>query len=80
MKNITITLPEDLARWLRVRAAEDDRSVSRWIRELLDRQRHREDDYEIAMKRYLARKPREIDWHGVCRPSREELYDRSRLR
>ena len=27
MKNITITLPEDVARW--VRAAERDRSVSR---------------------------------------------------
>ncbi len=34
MKNVTITLPDDLARWLRVRAAEDDRSVSRWIADL----------------------------------------------
>ena len=80
MKNVTITLPEDVARWLRVRAAEDDRSVSRWIRELLERKRRREDDYEIAMKRYLAREAREIDWFGGCRPSREDLYDRSRLR
>ncbi len=29
MKNVTITLPEDVARRLRVKAAEDDRSVSR---------------------------------------------------
>ena len=29
MKNITVTLPEDLARWVRVRAAENERSVSR---------------------------------------------------
>ena len=35
MKNVTIALPDDLARWLRVRAAEDDRSVSRWIADLL---------------------------------------------
>ncbi len=35
VKNITITLPEDVARWLRVKAAEADRSVSKWIRELL---------------------------------------------
>ena len=34
MKNVTITLPDDLARWLRIRAAEDDRSVSRWIAEV----------------------------------------------
>ena len=80
MKNITITLPEDVARWLRVKAAEDDRSVSRWIRELLERKRNREDDYEIAMKRYLARQPHKIDWPGGCRPSRDELYVRTRLR
>jgi plasmid stability protein len=36
MKNVTITLPEDTARWLRIKAAEDDRSVSRWIGELLE--------------------------------------------
>ena len=28
MKNVTIMLPADPARWLRVRSAEDDRSVS----------------------------------------------------
>ena len=27
MKNVTINLPEDVARWLRVKAAENDRSV-----------------------------------------------------
>ena len=74
MKNITITLPEDVARWLRVRAAEDDRSVSKWICELLERKRDREDDYAIAMKRYLAREPRKIDWSEGRRPSRDELY------
>lgn len=80
MKNITITLPEDVARWLRVKAAEDERSVSRWICELLERTRRREDDYDIAMKRYLARKPRKINWPDGHRPTREQLYGRSRLR
>ena len=28
MKNVTITLPDDVARWLRVKAAENDRSVA----------------------------------------------------
>jgi len=80
MKNVTITLPEDLARWLRVKAAEDDRSVSRWIGELLERMRRREDDYQVAMKRYLAMKPRKIDWPEGRKPTREELYDRPGLR
>ena len=82
VKNVTITLPEDLARWLRVRAAENDRSVSRWIAELLDGMRRREDDYEVAMKRFLARarEPRTLEWVGGRRPTREELYDRPGLR
>ena len=80
MKNVTVTLPEDVAHWLRVRAAEDDRSVSRWLAELLERMRRREDQYEIAMKRYLAMKPRRIDWPHGRRPTREELYDRPGIR
>ncbi len=75
MKNVTITLPDDLARWLRVRAAEDDRSVSRWVAELLAGMRRREDKYDVAMKRYLAMKPVKIDWPDGRRPTREELYD-----
>ena len=80
MKKVTITLPEDLARWLRIEAAKDDRSVSRWLAELLERMRRQEDQCEAAMKRYLAMKPRKIDWPNDRRPKREELYDRPGLR
>ena len=80
MKKVTITLPEDLDRWLRVKAAEDDRSISRWIAELLERMRRREDDYQVAMKRYLSMKPGKIEWPEVRKPTRKELYDRPGLR
>ena len=80
MKNVTITLPEDVAHWLRVKAAENDRSISRWIAELLDKLRRQEDEYEVAMQRYLALKPRRIDWPDGRRPTREELYERPGLR
>lgn len=80
MKNITITLPEDVARWLRVKAAENERSVSKWLAELLEDMQRQEDEYEVAMKRYLAMKPREINWPQGRRPTREELYDRPGLR
>ena len=80
MENITIALPEDLARWLRVKAAEDDRSVSRWIAELLEGRRRQEDEYDAAMRRALARKPRKLEWPEGRRPTREELYDRPGLR
>ena len=79
MKKVTITLPEDLARWLRIKAAKDNRSVSRWLAELLERMWRQEDQYEIAMKRYLE-KPRKIDWPNDRRPTREELYDRPGFR
>ena len=80
MQKVTITLPEDLARWLRIKAAKDNRSVSRWLAELLERMWRQEDQYEIAMKRYLEMKPRKIDWPNDRRPTREELYDRPGFR
>ena len=80
MKNITITLSEDLSQWLRVKAAEDNRSVSRWLAELIEGMRRNEDEYEIAMRRYLAMKPRKLGSPGGSKPTREELHDRSGLR
>ena len=80
MKNVTITLPEDLARWLRIRAAENNRSVSRWVAELLAGMRRQEDEYEVAMKQALAVKPRKMEWVDGRKPTREELHDRPRFR
>ena len=76
MRNITITLPEECARWVRVRAAQEDRSVSRWLAELLEGMRRREDDYDAAMERLLAIKPQKLNWIAGRRPTREEIYDR----
>ena len=45
--NVTITLPDDLAQWLWVQAAENDRSVSGWVADLLAGM-HREDENETA--------------------------------
>ena len=80
MKNVTITLPEDLAQWLRVRAAENNRSVSRWVAELLAGMRRQEDEYEVAMKQALAVKPRKMEWVDGRKPTREELHDRPSFR
>ena len=80
MKNITVTLPEDVAAWLRVRAAKNGRSVSRWLAELLEGMQRGEQEYELAMERYLARKPRNLVWTDGRFPTREELNERSGLR
>ncbi|MDE0448048.1 MAG: hypothetical protein OXH96_15400 [Spirochaetaceae bacterium] len=80
MKNVTVSLPEDTARWLRVAAAKADRSVSGWLAELLDKMRHQEDEYETAMARYLAMKPRKLQWVDGRKPTRDELHDRASFR
>jgi plasmid stability protein len=49
MKNVTITLDEDVARWARVWAARHDTSVSRISGELLQEHMRQEEGYEAAM-------------------------------
>ena len=80
MKNVTISLPEDVARWLRVRAAADGRSVSGWVADLLAGMRLQEDNYEVAMKEALAIKPWKMEWVDGRKPTRDELHDRAGLR
>ena len=79
MKNVTVTLDEEVAHWMRVRAAEQSQSVSRYLGDLLRRQMGEEKRYQEAMDRFLSRKPSRISDAGVY-PRREELYDRSGLR
>lgn len=80
MKNITVTLPEETARWLRIKAAESERSVSKWLAELLEGMQRQGDEYEVAMKRALAIKPRKMEWVDGRKPTREELHDRATFR
>ena len=80
MKNVTITLDEETAAWARVHAAERGMSLSRMVGEMLQRQMHESREYEDAMQRFLARKPKKLSRPGTRYPRREELYDRGRLR
>ena len=80
MKDVTVTL-SDTALWLRVRASEANRSVSSWLADAIEEEmRCREDAYEVAMARALARKPRKMAWVDGRRPTRNELHDRTGLR
>jgi hypothetical protein len=78
LRNITITLEEDLARWARVEAARSDMSVSRFLAEILKERMTQKDNYEAAKRRALARKPfLKTDGRYL---SREQAHDRQRLR
>jgi predicted CopG family antitoxin len=80
MKNITITLDAETADWVRVKAAEQNKSVSRFIGELLQQQMKDRIEYQRAMERYLSKPAFQLGEPGESLPKREELYDRPRLR
>jgi hypothetical protein len=78
LRNITITVDEDVARWARIEAAKEDTSVSRLVGEMLRQRMTKEESYAKAMKRALARKPfLKSDGKYL---TREEAHDRANLR
>jgi hypothetical protein len=76
MKNVTITLDEDVARWARIRAAERNTSVSRLVGELLREQMHDEEKYLLARQQYLPQPPQKLKKSNVKYPTRTELHAR----
>jgi hypothetical protein len=79
MKNVTITLDEDVALWARIRAAEENTSVSRLVGEMLKKEMEKAQHYQTARDRYLARNPKRLSKSGKY-PDRESLHDRHNLR
>lgn len=80
MKNVTITLDEEVVRWTRIRAAEGDTSVSRLVGEMLREKMRDERNYQTSMQNYLAQSPFVLKKKGDDYPDREELHDRKGLR
>jgi hypothetical protein len=80
MKNVTITLEEEVARWARIRAAELETSVSRLVGELLREKMIEEESYQAAMQQYLSQVPKMLKKKRTKYPSRWELHDRHGLR
>jgi hypothetical protein len=80
MKNVTITLDERTAGWLRRHAAKHGMSVSRVVGDMLRERMHEARGYDAAMQRFLAFKPIAFEYVQGRRPTREELHDRANLR
>lgn len=76
VKNVTITLDDEVARWVRVYAAEHDTSVSRLVGALLEERMERERAYESAHARFLSRTPRALRNPGDAMPARDALHRR----
>ena len=78
LRNVTITLEEQVVQWVRLEAAKQDTSISQFLGQILKQRMHQEDQYQRAMARALKRKPfLRTDGHYL---SREEAHDRERLR
>ena len=75
MRNVTITLDEEVARWARIRAAERETSVSRLVGEMLRERMLEEGSYQAAMQKYLSQKPRGLKGQGEKYPRREDLHE-----
>jgi hypothetical protein len=78
MPNLTITADEEVLRWARVRAAEQNTSVARLVGELLRRHMQSEQGYESARRRFMKVRPRVLSQGPY--PTRDEVNDRAHIR
>lgn len=74
MVKVTITLEEEVARWARIKAAEQDMSISRLVGEMFRQKMLTEQSYQSAMLRYLSKIPRHLSAPATRYPSREEIH------
>lgn len=75
MRNVTITLDDETARWARIEAAKRDTSVSRLVGELLRGYMSDTDDYERASRSYTERPAIELTTDRGY-PGRDEVHAR----
>ena len=76
LRNMTITVSEEVARWAR-RKAEEETSVSRLVGRMLEEQMRRSDDYGKAYELWKKLKPISgLD--AARRLTREEANERGR--
>lgn len=78
--NVTVTLDENTLARARVKAAEANLSLSRFVGEAVRDRVGEEDSYEAAMRAALAAKPRDLKGPGERYLTREEANDRAGLR
>jgi hypothetical protein len=78
MPNLTITAEEEVLRWARARAAEENTSVGRLVGDLLKERMQADRGYEVAKRRFLGNKARVLSDRAY--PSRDDLHDRPDIR
>lgn len=77
LKNVTITLTEEVALWARRKAAEENTSVSKLVGRMLEDEMRKTDEYWRAYEKWKSIKPIK-GFDASKRVSRAELYERRR--
>jgi hypothetical protein len=75
MKNVTVTMDEDLLRRARVAAAHEGKSLSRFVAETVEQRIGRPLSQSEALAEFLAGPPLHILDENGRAPSRGQLYD-----
>ena len=75
MKNITITVPEEVARWARRKAADENTSVSRLVGQMLERELRQSDAYWKAFEDWKTLEP-VAGLDASRRLTRDEVHER----
>ena len=74
LRNMTITVSEEVARWALRKAAEENTSVSRLVGHMLETEMNMNDEYWRAYRRW--KKLRSFDLDAVRRLNREQAHAR----
>ena len=76
MRNVTVSLDEETARWARIEAACHDMSLSRFVGRVLRERMTTSDDFERARQSYLSRGAVPLGAEDVSVPGRDEIHRR----
>jgi len=76
MKNIMITLEDNITQWARALTAKKNTSLSRLLGKLLKEKMQQKEGYEIAMQQYLSTPATALKSTTENYPNRDSLYER----
>lgn len=76
MRNVTVSLDEETARWARIEAACHDMSVSRFVGQVLREQMTASEGFERARQSYLSRGAAALGATDGSLPGRDEIHRR----
>ena len=77
-QNITLSVPRALLRRFKRLALDREKSVSAFLRDLMEDALRNSDSYEQAHRRWLEdmKHPRDLGTHGKATWTRDELHER----